>query len=49
LRDTGSMSAEQLARTHLDVALDGPDFWRQTIGRLEPRVAAFEAIVEQVI
>jgi oligoendopeptidase F len=45
LRDTGRMTAEQLARQHLDVALDVPTFWRNTIDRLEPRVAAFEEVV----
>jgi oligoendopeptidase F len=49
LRDTGRMSAEQLARQHLDAALDGPDFWRSTIDRLEPRVAAFEEVVAQLV
>jgi len=48
LRDTGRMTAEQLARRHLDVALEGPMFWRSTIARLEPRVAAFEAVVESL-
>jgi oligoendopeptidase F len=48
LRDTGRMTAEQLARRHLDVALEGPAFWRSTIERLEPRVAAFEAVVESL-
>ena len=45
LRDTGRMTAEQLARQHLDAALDTPAFWRNTIDRLEPRVAAFEQVV----
>jgi len=48
LRDTGRMTAEQLALTHLDAALDQPQFWRNTVDRLEPRVAAFEEIVRQV-
>ena len=48
LRDTGRMNAEPLARQHLDAALDGPDFWRGTIDRLESRVAAFEALVESI-
>ena len=48
LRDTGRMTAEQLARRHLDVTLEGPMFWRSTIERLEPRVAAFEAVVESL-
>jgi oligoendopeptidase F len=48
LRDTGRMTAEQLAREHLDAALDAPQFWRNTIDRLVPRVAAFEEVVRQV-
>ena len=48
LRDTGRMNAEPLARRHLDAALDGPELWRGTIDRLEPRVAAFEALVESI-
>jgi len=48
LRDTGRMTAEQLAREHLAEALDEPTFWRNTIDRLEPRVAAFEEVVRQV-
>ncbi len=49
LRDTGRMTAEQLARQHLDTALEGPAFWRSTIDRLEPRVAAFEEVVATVV
>lgn len=45
LRDTGRMTAEQLARRHLDAVLEAPTFWRSTIERLEPRVAAFEEVV----
>jgi len=48
LRDTGRMTAEQLARRHLDAALDQPLFWQNTIERLAPRVAAFEEVVRQV-
>ena len=48
LRDTGRMTAEQLARQHLDTALEGPTFWRSTIDRLEPRVAAFEEVVATI-
>ena len=48
LRDTGRMTAEQLARQHLDTALDGPTFWRNTIDRLEPRVVAFEEVVAKI-
>ena len=45
LRDTGRMTAEDLARKHLDVDLDRPDFWRYTLASLEERVDAFEALV----
>ncbi|NOX51187.1 MAG: M3 family oligoendopeptidase [Gammaproteobacteria bacterium] len=48
LRDTGRMSAEDLAQTHLGVALDKPDFWQATIDSLSSRVSAFEAILEEV-
>jgi oligoendopeptidase F len=48
LRDTGRLTAEQLARQHLDTTLDAPDFWRSTIARLEPRVADFEGVVAEV-
>jgi oligoendopeptidase F len=48
LRDTGRTTAEDLAKAHLDVALDQPDFWRDTIARLEPRVAQFEALVDEL-
>jgi oligoendopeptidase F len=49
LRDTGRMSAEQLARQHLGAALDRPDFWRTTVNRLEPRVALFEEVVAELV
>ena len=42
------MTAEQLARQHLDAALDGPTFWRNTVDRLEPRVTAFEEVVAEL-
>ena len=48
LRDTGRTTAEALAKQHLGVDLEEPTFWRETIARLEPRVAAFEALVEQL-
>jgi oligoendopeptidase F len=49
LRDTGRMTAEQLARQHLDATLEAPAFWRSTIDRLEPRVAAFEEVVAALV
>jgi oligoendopeptidase F len=48
LRDTGRMSAEDIARRHLDVDLTTPTFWQETIDRLAPRVAAFEALVDRL-
>ncbi|MDH3451183.1 MAG: M3 family oligoendopeptidase [Gammaproteobacteria bacterium] len=48
LRDTGRMTAEQLASEHLHVSLDEPMFWEQTIERLDRRVAEFEALVMEV-
>ena len=45
LRDTGRMTAEDLAVKHLDTRLDEPDFWRETIASLEPRIDAFEQLV----
>jgi oligoendopeptidase F len=49
LRDTGRMTAEQLATTHLDVRLDDAEFWRATIDALEPKVARFEALVDELV
>ena len=49
LRDTGRMSAEDLAARHLDVALDAPTFWNETVARITPRVAAFEALVDRLV
>ncbi len=43
------MTAEQLARQHLDASLDVPTFWRTTIDRLEPRVALFEEVVAALV
>jgi oligoendopeptidase F len=49
LRDTGRMNAEEIARRHLDESLETPQFWLTTIERLEPRVAAFERLVETLV
>jgi oligoendopeptidase F len=48
LRDTGCMTAEDLADRHLDARLDEPEFWRETIASLEPRIDAFEALVAEI-
>ena len=48
LRDTGRVSAEELAKTHLEVDLTQRDFWRQTVAALEPRVEHFEGLCDQL-
>ena len=45
LRDTGRMTTEDLAYKHLDVDLTQPDFWRDTLAMIEPRIDHFEALV----
>ena len=49
LRDTGRMTAEDLAAKHLDADLTRPDFWRDTVRRLEARIDRFEALVERCV
>ena len=49
LRDTGRMTAEDLARTHLDADLTKPDFWRETVSMLETRVDYFEGLVDELV
>ena len=48
LRDTGRMTAEDLAARHLDVDLTRPDFWRATVAMLESRIDRFEELVDEV-
>ena len=48
LRDTGRMTAEDLAGRHLGVDLTRPDFWRGTVEMLAARIDRFEELVEQV-
>ena len=48
LRDTGRMSAEELAEKHLGVDLSKPDFWQGTITSLESRVDAFEELLDEL-
>ena len=49
LRDTGRMTAEELAAKHLDADLTRPEFWRGTVAMLEGRIDRFEALVEQCV
>ena len=48
LRDTGRMTAEDLAARHLEVDLARPEFWRETVAMLESRIDRFEELVDQV-
>lgn len=45
LRDTGRMTTEDLADKHLGVDLTQPDFWRDTLAMIEPRIDHLEALV----
>lgn len=47
LRDTGRMSAEELAQKHMGVDLTKPDFWNASIAILEKRVERFESILNK--
>lgn len=47
LRDTGRMTAEELAAKHLQVDLTKPDFWRDTLEMLGQRMTMFENLVER--
>ena len=42
------MTAEQLAKRHLDVDLTQEAFWQQTVESLAPRVDAFEALLDEL-
>lgn len=45
LRDTGSMTAETLAKTHFGVDLTRPEFWETAIDRVLAEVDEFVALV----
>ena len=47
LRDTGRMTAEDLAAKHLAVDLARPAFWRDTLATLAPRIDLLERLVEE--
>ncbi|RYZ72765.1 MAG: hypothetical protein EOP05_10675 [Proteobacteria bacterium] len=47
LRDTGTMTAEELAMKHLGVDLTQPDFWKKSLAIVEEHVQALEEAVEQ--
>ena len=45
LADTGRMSTEELAATHLDAGITEPGFWRDTVAAMDPRIENFERLV----
>jgi oligoendopeptidase F len=47
LRDTGRMTAEELAAKHLDADLTKEDFWKETLAALEPRVNDFAGVIAE--
>ncbi|MEZ8143015.1 M3 family oligoendopeptidase [Enterovibrio sp. FF113] len=49
LKDTGRMSAEDVATKHLGVNLGKVDFWAQSIAITEKRIMAFEALVNKLM
>ena len=48
LRDTGSMTAEDVVAHHLQKDLSQPQFWQESLAIVEKSVAQFEALVESV-
>ena len=48
LRDTGRMTAEDLALKQLDVNLQDADFWQQTVSALEPCIAELELLNQEI-
>ncbi len=48
LSDTGCMTAEDLARKHLDADLSDKTFWQHTVDALEPRITYFENLCDQL-
>ena len=49
LRDTASMTTEELAKKHLDVDLTKPDFWQDGIDIIKKDIEEFLTITEKYI
>ncbi|MFB9134290.1 M3 family oligoendopeptidase [Vibrio olivae] len=47
LRDTGSMMAEDVVQKHLGMDLTKPEFWQQSIDRVNDKVTLFEQLLNQ--
>jgi oligoendopeptidase F len=48
LRDTGRMSAMDLASRHLDADLTQSDFWQASVDQVRPRVKVFADLLEEL-
>jgi pepF/M3 family oligoendopeptidase len=48
LRDTGSMTTEDLAKTHLGLDLTQPDFWETAVDRVLDDVDSFCSLVDRL-
>jgi oligoendopeptidase F len=49
LRDTGSMTTEDLAQTHLGVDLTKPEFWKTAVDRALADVDEFATLVDKLL
>jgi oligoendopeptidase F len=47
LRDTGSMTAEELAHKHLSVDITSPHFWRASIAIARTKISLFEGLLSE--
>ena len=45
LRDTGSMTAEELAAKHLEINISQPDFWHSSIDVISRRLDMFDKLI----
>jgi oligoendopeptidase F len=45
LRDTGTMTAEDLIKKHLDQDIESPEFWKDSISIVENSITKFEELI----
>ncbi len=48
LKDTGKMTCEEVAKKHLNVDLEKPDFWKSSLDIIERKVEVFEKLVNEI-
>lgn len=46
LRDTGSMTAEEVVQKHLGMDIRQPEFWQQSVDMISAQIDAFEQLIE---